>query len=525
MKKLLYIVLFLAISLFAKAELDLNIYTDTKDGIRVQFSVSEDYVEGIFPGNVKVSIINNLGDTVFSKDYIISEKDYKPVQASYDNFTGIELSLPEESIQKSKGTSSGTIFIDFSGAAGSAKGDSYIYGLPQMSKEELTEASTSEYAKVAVPISITSEGLPGLRISITRHGEYTDYDYQATKKTRVDIVVENTGASKISFSLYGSSLVDTAGKQHPYSYKTPTSAIDVFPGEKKDAFVLFDEAGTPSKLYLGEEIIFDLDKKTASTVAELSEAKYHEEAKLVNFAKQIKGKIEAKVERYGMTEIDGKDVLRFDISISNIGTSPIYYQSEAALVTSAGISIKPLIIYKSNFPNAFEDGDVQPGVSRKGALFFEIDAASAKELVLDSGQELSGGTLKIDDAEQIAGTKNYWFRFQLDGSRPKQEEEKKGGFPALEWDLIGVAGLLITVVSIVFGWWASKKHRHHTVTYIDKMDDIYHKYNNQQGVCLEQMTTLKKELEQDFKKGKIDEQDFQLVFQKIEDYIGRLSGK
>jgi hypothetical protein len=521
MRKILaFVLIFVCISTASAALQIQNLNVEDDGGIRITASFYEDYNPIVVPGMAKVRIVNDEGIAVYAGEFSFSEDDYKTLTLPYSDMTyqGVEHLIPETAIEKSKASSSGTLYFDlYQGAALIDSEERGLYSLPKLSEKELEAASEQEYLASAIPLDFSGRA-GDLEIKLVRYGLYRDYSYQVTELLRVDFEIENKAVTKESLYLYGSSVLDDKGVQHEYSYSTPTSTIDIFPGDKKTGFLLFSDysdAGL-SQIYLGNDIIADIQSGTLSTMAEKRLADFHQSSTKPNSILRIDKFVEVTLSEYGYMFLGAEEYFACSIAVKNLGTESLQYDPAAVVLTSADQTVKSEMIYEGTFKDVFESGEIVPGASRSGVLFFK--RAEAKELLINSGYTVVQGQKEMGDAEQVTYNNFYVFKFPLDG----RQKKSGSGTIKIEWDILGVIGLGITIVSIVAGWYISKMHRKETVKFIDEIDDIYHKYNTQQGICIEQLNAVRKELKDEFDKGKIDIENLNLLMARIDKHMDEL---
>lgn len=83
------------------------------------------------------------------------------------------------------------------------------------------------------------------------------------------------------------------------------------------------------------------------------------------------------------------------------------------------------------------------------------------------------------------------------------------------WSMIGVLAMLILAF---IGWYFHKRKRKKAIMLLEMVDMTYEKYKFQQDMCSLELTKLKKTLEDEFKKGNIDENNFDFILGKIDRY-------
>jgi hypothetical protein len=88
-----------------------------------------------------------------------------------------------------------------------------------------------------------------------------------------------------------------------------------------------------------------------------------------------------------------------------------------------------------------------------------------------------------------------------------------------DWNFIGVAVALIAALA---GWLISRRVRGKTAKYMSEIDTVYSKYNKNTHKCESELVNIKEKIEEDFKKGKINDQSLSLLDSRIEKYSKEL---
>ena len=84
-----------------------------------------------------------------------------------------------------------------------------------------------------------------------------------------------------------------------------------------------------------------------------------------------------------------------------------------------------------------------------------------------------------------------------------------------DWNFIGVAVALIAALA---GWLISRRVRGKTAKYMSEIDHVYSKYSKNTHKCESELVNIKEKIEDDFKKGKINDQSLSLLDNRIEKY-------
>lgn len=88
-----------------------------------------------------------------------------------------------------------------------------------------------------------------------------------------------------------------------------------------------------------------------------------------------------------------------------------------------------------------------------------------------------------------------------------------------DWNFIGVA---IVIIGGIVGWLVSRKVRGKTAKYMSEIDKVYRKYNTNTHKCEAELTNIREQIEDDFKKGKINDQALSILDKRIDKYAKEL---
>jgi len=88
-----------------------------------------------------------------------------------------------------------------------------------------------------------------------------------------------------------------------------------------------------------------------------------------------------------------------------------------------------------------------------------------------------------------------------------------------DWNFLAVA---IAVVGTIGGWLISRKIRGKTAKYMTEIDKVYGSYSKNANKCEAELANLKEKIEEDFKKGKINDQALSILDARIDKYAKEL---
>ncbi|MCX8147182.1 MAG: hypothetical protein N3D84_01810 [Candidatus Woesearchaeota archaeon] len=88
-----------------------------------------------------------------------------------------------------------------------------------------------------------------------------------------------------------------------------------------------------------------------------------------------------------------------------------------------------------------------------------------------------------------------------------------------DWEFIG---LVVVIISAIGGWIISRIMRSKTAKYMAEIDKIYNTYNLNANKCEAELVALREKIENDFKKGKINDQGLSLLESKIDKHLKSL---
>lgn len=89
----------------------------------------------------------------------------------------------------------------------------------------------------------------------------------------------------------------------------------------------------------------------------------------------------------------------------------------------------------------------------------------------------------------------------------------------IPWEMIGV---ILAIIGAIVGWLISRMVRGKTAKYMTEIDKTYRTYNKNTTKCESELADLKEKIEDDFKKGKINDQSLALLDSRIDKYAKEL---
>lgn len=215
-------------------------------------------------GTVTVHIVNEDGETVFTKTRDISEADFDFYTRNVNGmeFEAVAFSIPMSDIQKSR-SSDGVFYLDFTTSDGIEFEtiEDTIFGLPEYSDEELAGQSNQYFDQHATALNTTKRVDNYISVTVHRIGLIPfDDGLREEKYIRVDLTVENIGSEKIGFYSPDPVIIGKSANQFDealvsrYDYENVFDSGDLYPGVKKSG-ALFFETSRNTQLDIKELII------------------------------------------------------------------------------------------------------------------------------------------------------------------------------------------------------------------------------------------------------------------------------
>lgn len=90
---------------------------------------------------------------------------------------------------------------------------------------------------------------------------------------------------------------------------------------------------------------------------------------------------------------------------------------------------------------------------------------------------------------------------------------------SFNWEMFGV---ILAVIGAIIGWLISRRIRGKTAKYMSEIDGVYRSYNKNANKCEAELANLREQIENDFKKGKINDQSLAILDARIEKYAQQL---
>ena len=228
---------------------NLGVYTE-RDELQFYFSLYDDdqnYTRA--SGTTVVEIVNEDGETVFSKTREISEADFDFYTRNINNeeFEAAAFSIPLSDIQKSR-SSEGVFYLSFTTSDGIEFEtiEDTVFSLPEYSDEELVAQASQYFEQHAVLLNATRRVDNYIAVTAHRIG-LMDIDDETY--IRVDITVENIGAEKIGFYSPDPIILGKSSNQFEeayisrYDYEHAFDSGDLYPGLKKSGALFFETRG------------------------------------------------------------------------------------------------------------------------------------------------------------------------------------------------------------------------------------------------------------------------------------------
>lgn len=90
---------------------------------------------------------------------------------------------------------------------------------------------------------------------------------------------------------------------------------------------------------------------------------------------------------------------------------------------------------------------------------------------------------------------------------------------SFNWEMVGV---ILIIIGALVGWLISRRVRGKTATYMSEIDKVYRTYNKNSNKCEAELTHIREKIEDDFKKGKINDQSLSILESRIDKYSKEL---
>ncbi len=115
-----------------------------------------------------------------------------------------------------------------------------------------------------------------------------------------------------------------------------------------------------------------------------------------------------------------------------------------------------------------------------------------------------------------------WEREQNDDGGSEIIVINQTTFPeedGINWEMIGV---IFTAVVLIGGFLLTRLKKGATSKYLKDIKEVYSTCKNDQEKCESKLLSLKDKIENDFSKGKLNEQSYDILDRKIESYLGEM---
>jgi hypothetical protein len=112
-------------------------------------------------------------------------------------------------------------------------------------------------------------------------------------------------------------------------------------------------------------------------------------------------------------------------------------------------------------------------------------------------------------------------------SDTSETEEFRVNEPTPIWSMlevvIGAVALVVSVIIVGVAWFKSRKKRDHVKELLDQIDDAFFHFKRNSRRCEAELYRLKDIILEDYKKGTINEANYTILDERIDDYIKKLS--
>ncbi len=89
----------------------------------------------------------------------------------------------------------------------------------------------------------------------------------------------------------------------------------------------------------------------------------------------------------------------------------------------------------------------------------------------------------------------------------------------LNWEMIAV---VIAVIGTIIGWFISRRMRSKTARYLTEIDNIYKQKKSNPPACQKGLENMRQKIDEEFKKGRINDQALSILEKRIDKYSGEL---
>lgn len=227
------------------------------DNLQILFSLydeNENFMSA--DGYATFKIVSKDGKTIYTENHRVSKTGFSKFTQTLTGaeFNAYSWKISKSKIQKSV-DSSGMAYIEFKtdGNTNFNSLDTSVYGLPEYSKEELSELSDVEFDKNAISLNIQKKMDRYIAVTVEKIGIITFSDYSGEKKLiRADIIVENIGNEKISYYSPSPIILGKSNNQFEkayvssYDYDNVFDSGDIYPGVIKKGAIFFETKDNPA---------------------------------------------------------------------------------------------------------------------------------------------------------------------------------------------------------------------------------------------------------------------------------------
>jgi hypothetical protein len=113
------------------------------------------------------------------------------------------------------------------------------------------------------------------------------------------------------------------------------------------------------------------------------------------------------------------------------------------------------------------------------------------------------------------------------GDEPKKDDSKSNGDSLEGWFdnpevLVGIIGILIIIAGSAFGVYRRRKKQSRFSDLLSKLDDVYGTYKMSPKRCETELEKMKATINEDLKKGVIDENNYTILKSRIDEILGEI---
>jgi hypothetical protein len=224
--------------------MNIEIFSVVTEGDVLRFYFGFDDRSG-HDAEVKCKITDAVGNIVLENQFLIKSDQFvdyefkltgKPMGKVY------EWKIPVNSIKKGfSQIGTGYLTVILPSGKNLTSSNTYI-SIPAYSEQEIVAIYDQEYNRVA---KVSGQSIKGgaFQVTLNKYGYYSHLKYNTwgDKVTdfRADIVVQNIGNEKEYYRVYDAVLL-VGDKQYSYSYQSKFDSGEIYPGVKREGYLLFE---------------------------------------------------------------------------------------------------------------------------------------------------------------------------------------------------------------------------------------------------------------------------------------------